>query len=493
MSTFFLTLLNRCIAANWLILFAILLRLVLKKSPKWLSCLLWAFVAVRLLCPFSIESALSLIPSAETFQLYNLQYETPKAYTGIHALDNALDPVLESTLLPDPAGSANPAYTLLFVTGCLWAVGFTAFLLYAAVSLLLLYRRVQGSVLLRENIWIGDAVRSPFILGLLRPRIYLPSGMEEVYREPVIAHERAHLARRDHWWKALGFLLLAVYWFDPLCWAAYVLLCRDIEFACDEKVIRPMDFLARKTYAHALVACGSQRFPVPACPLAFGEIGVKERVKNVLNYKKPAFGNVLIGIAACAALAVCFLTDPKAANVDSAYVMLKEVSSVPRYASGQYTFHSGAEVSNRQLVIEQWSNGECIERNSVLLNPQEENFQLTLIPRSEDSSVTGLNVQVLVGDENIGFAYYYPVLSGYSVRGWAFSSLTIAQEVPVSTGKSYVIAAWNPDLGNGVPCYSCEALTEDEKYIKEAAIMVVVRAECTGEGETASVAKQTDL
>lgn len=311
MEQLFITLLNRSIAAGWLILVVIVLRQILRKAPRWIHCALWALVAVRLVCPFSIESVLSLIPSAETFDAYNVQYEMPQAETGITGVDHAVNATPGSTFAPSADTSVNPLYTWMYIAGIVWAIGVAALLLYAAVSSALLRYRVREAALLRDSIWVGDAVQSPFILGVVRPRIYLPSGMEKQYVEPVIAHEQAHLARHDHWWKPLGFALLAVYWFNPLCWAAYLLLCRDIELACDERVIRGMELAARKDYSYALVACGSRSRHVLACPLAFGEVGVKERVKKVLNYKRPAFWLVIAAVAACVAAGVCFLTDPE--------------------------------------------------------------------------------------------------------------------------------------------------------------------------------------
>lgn len=311
MGELFLKTLNMSIAASWLILAVVLLRFALKKAPKWIAVLLWGIVALRLAVPFSFESALSLIPSAETFNAHNIQYETPVISSGIPAVNNAVNPILDETFAPNPAGSVNPLYVWIFIVSVIWLIGIAAMLLYAVIS----YVRVRWSVAERapyeENIFLCDQVKSPFILGLVRPKIYLPSNMDATSIEPVIAHETAHLARHDHWWKPMGFLILTVYWFNPLCWVAYVLLCRDIELACDEKVIRQMDLDEKKQYSTALLECNTQRRLVTICPLAFGEVGVKERVKNVLNYKKPAFWVIVVAVVACAVVTVCFATNPK--------------------------------------------------------------------------------------------------------------------------------------------------------------------------------------
>ena len=311
MSNIFLKILNMSIAASWLILAVVLLRFLLKKAPKWIAVLLWGIVALRLVVPFSFESALSLIPSAETFNAHNIQYETPAISSGIPAVNNAVNPVLGETFAPNSVGSINPLYIWTLVVSAIWLVGIAAMLLYAVISYVRVRQSVAERVPYEGNIFLCDQVKSPFILGLVRPKIYLPSNMDATAMEPVIAHEKAHLARRDHWWKPLGFLILTVHWFNPLCWIAYVLLCRDIELACDEKVIRQMDLDEKKQYSIALLECSTQRRLVTICPLAFGEVGVKERVKNVLNYKKPAFWVIVVAVVACAVVTVCFATNPK--------------------------------------------------------------------------------------------------------------------------------------------------------------------------------------
>ena len=310
----FVKILNMSITASWLILAVVLLRFILKKAPKWIAVLLWGIVALRLVVPFSFESALSLIPSAEVFNAPNIQYETPTISSGVPSINNAVNPALSQTFAPSSVGSINPLYIWTLVLSVIWLIGIAVMLLYALISYVRVHRSVAERVPYEENIFLCDHVKSPFILGLVRPRIYLPSNMDAASMEPVIAHEKAHLARRDHWWKPLGFLILAVHWFNPLCWVAYVLLCRDIELACDEKVIRQMDVDGKKQYSSALLECSVQRRLVTICPLAFGEVGVKERVKKVLHYKKPAFWIIVAAVVACALVTVCFATNPVTAE-----------------------------------------------------------------------------------------------------------------------------------------------------------------------------------
>ena len=315
MTDLFIKLLNMSISASWLVLAVLVLRLLLKKAPKWLNPVLWGIVGLRLLCPFSIESALSLIPSAETISPEIMLDTTPAINSGIPAVNNVVNPVISETFAPDVTASANPLQIWIPVCAVIWLCGIAAMLLYTGISYLRLRHRVQTAVRLKDNIYQSENVASPFVLGMVRPKIYLPFGMSGQNMAHVIAHEEAHIARRDHWIKPIGFLLLTVYWFNPILWVAYILLCRDIELACDERVIRQLGIEARADYSEALLACSVSRKMISACPLAFGEVGVKERVKNGLNYKKPAFWIVLLAILASVAVAVCFLTDPKQPTV----------------------------------------------------------------------------------------------------------------------------------------------------------------------------------
>ena len=350
MAAVFLKLLNLSISASWLVLAVLVLRLVSKRSPKWMNVLLWGIVALRLVLPFSVESALSLIPSAETVSPAVVQFDpAPTITSGVSIIDNAVNPSLSEHFAAVPTMSVNPLYVWTEIAGWVWLIGLGAMLLYALVSYLRLRRRVSVSLPVQDHIYLCDAISSPFILGVVKPHIYLPSGLDEVQRQNVLSHEQAHLARRDHWWKPLGFALLAVYWFNPVLWLAYTLLCRDIELACDERVIRTMDESAVKTYSTVLLACSMPRKAVITCPLAFGEVGVKERVRNALHYKKPAFWVVAASVAVCVVVAVCFLTDPPT-DTDAAGLVGFHREQVT-YAD--VTDESGAQPSNVQLTAEE--------------------------------------------------------------------------------------------------------------------------------------------
>ena len=311
MADIFLKLLNMSFTASFLIVAVLVLRLVLNKAPRQAICVLWGLVALRLICPFSIESVLSLIPSAEPIPVVENYYEEiPRIESGVGFIDNTVNPIISENLAPNIGDSVNPLQVWFAVGSFVWVIGLLCMLLYAGISYLRVYRKVRISVRLEEKIYLCDEIDTPFILGVIRPRIYLPSGMEENVSKYVIAHEKAHLKRLDHLWKPFGFLLLSVYWFHPLLWVAYVMLCRDIELACDERVIKDMGAEDKKAYSMALVSCSASRRMIAACPLAFGEVGVKARVKSVLNYRKPSFWIILVVVVAVAVVAVLFMTNP---------------------------------------------------------------------------------------------------------------------------------------------------------------------------------------
>lgn len=319
MGDIFLKLLNMSIAASWLILAVLLLRLLLKKTPKWIHCLLWGFVAVRLICPFSFESAYSPVPSAQTVQTSRITDGDGHVSENVLVIDdripvvsNVVNPILRETFVYEEEENAAPTQGYTYAAGIVWCCGVLLLLAYAFIGRLRIRNTVKEAVCHRDNIYLCDAVESPFIFGVIRPRIYLPSGMEAGMRESnyVIAHEQAHLKRKDHWWKPLGYLLLTVYWFNPLCWIAYVLLCRDIEFACDEKVIRDMSLNEKKEYSKALLSCSTGKRGVIVCPLAFGETSVKMRIKSVLDYKKAPFIILFAAVAICVIVGILFMTNP---------------------------------------------------------------------------------------------------------------------------------------------------------------------------------------
>lgn len=300
MEVIFVKFFNMSLVASWLILAVIILRLILKNAPKWIRCVMWAMVALRLIVPFSFESGFSLVPNA---QKLNQTSHSSTSYIGADISGN-------SGIFDTAVQAENSSNDIFTIISLVWVVGVALLLFYMVFSYFSLSRKVCERIRLRDNIWICDRIKSPFVLGIFRPQIYLLSSMSEKEAEYVVAHEKAHLRRLDNIWKPLGFLLLCIHWFNPLCWLAYGLFNKDIELACDESVIRGLDLRGKKEYSTALLMCSSARHTVSACPLAFGENNIKQRIKSVLSYRKPAFRVVVIAFAACAAVAISFMTDP---------------------------------------------------------------------------------------------------------------------------------------------------------------------------------------
>ena len=360
MNELFLKIINMSISASWLVLAVLILRFVLKKAPKWINVLLWGIVAIRLICPFSFESTLSLIPSAETIPLNIGMDTTPTINSGISAINNAVNPIISQSNTPMAGASVNPLQITIGIYEYIWIFGMIALALYTAISYWRLRRKVDTAVRYKDNIFQSENVSFPFVLGIIKPRIYLPFKMNGQYLEHVVAHEQAHICRKDHWWKPLGFLLLMIHWFNPLMWLAYVLLCRDIELACDEKVIKELGNEQRGDYTQALVACSINRRMIAACPLAFGEVSVKERVKSVMNYKKPAFWVIIISVIVCVGVAVCFLTNPKQDSYTLRIV-------VPAGSQEKFVY-TDEEVSTIRNSIKIWS-GDGLGDTEVILSP----------------------------------------------------------------------------------------------------------------------------
>jgi beta-lactamase regulating signal transducer with metallopeptidase domain len=312
------------ISASYIVLAVLLLRFVFKKAPKWISVVLWGIVAVRLICPFSFESIFSLIPSAETVSPYMITNSKPQIDTGVSIINNTLNPIISEFFRPAPGDSAYPLQIWIPILAVIWIVGIAVLLGYTVISYIRVKRRIGTAMLLKDQIYQSEFVISPFVLGLIKPKVYLPLNMNEKDMAYVVAHEQAHIRRKDHLWKPLGFLLLTLHWFNPLMWLGYILLCRDIELACDEKVIKELDRNARADYSQALLTCSVNRRMIAVCPLAFGEVGVKDRVKYVLNYKRPAFWIMIVAIVLCVVLAVCFLTNPE--KIDDYAIDLNETA-----------------------------------------------------------------------------------------------------------------------------------------------------------------------
>ena len=351
MTEFFLNVVNMSISASWLVCAVLLLRLLLKKAPKWINVLLWGIVAVRLICPFSFESVLSLIPSSQTINP-EIALNAPVIDSGVTIIDNVINPIIgEATISLQPEKDVNLFQFIMPYLAGVWLVGIAALLIYTLISFLRLKRKIGTAVLLRDNIYQSEAVVSPFVLGVIKPKIYLPFNMNGQDMNHVIAHERAHIRRKDHFWKPLGFLILTLHWFNPVVWFGYILLCRDIELACDEKVVKELNNEQRADYSEALLSCSVNRRMIAACPLAFGEVGVKDRIKSVLNYKKPAFWIIVVAIVVSITVAVCFLTNPVNTSIyNSSYETGKCLYS--------YVVSADKETKSNELFFDITSDGK---------------------------------------------------------------------------------------------------------------------------------------
>lgn len=359
MADIFLNIVNMSISASWVVFAVLLLRLLLKKAPKWITVLLWGVVAVRLICPFSIESVMSLIPSTETISPEIMMDKTPTINSGVPIINNIVNPVIGESFAPDPIASANPLQILIPVLAIAWVVGIFVMLAYTVISYFRVKSKIGTAVILRDNIYQSENVVSPFVLGIIKPKIYLPFNMNEQDVEHVVAHENTHIRRKDHWWKPFGFLVLTLHWFNPLMWLGYVLLCRDIELACDEKVVKEFNNDQKANYSQALLTCSVRRRIIAACPLAFGEVDVKSRVKYVLNYKKPSFWVVTTAIVACIVVAVCFLTNPRTSIDDELSVFL-DMQIAERHYSEEHTDDNFIVTHHKALGVDRTLKGTTV-------------------------------------------------------------------------------------------------------------------------------------
>lgn len=322
MSEVFLKIVNMSISASWIVLAVLLLRILLKKAPKWITVLLWGIVGIRLIFPFSIESAMSLIPSAETISPEIMTGSSHSIHTGIPIINSTVNPIINKSFTSMSETSANPLQIWIPILSVIWATGIVILLAYTFISYRRVHKKICTAVLLRDNVYQSENVVSPFVLGVIKPKIYLPFNMSKQDEELVIAHEEAHIRRKDNFWKPFGFIILALHWFNPLMWLGYVLFCRDVEFACDERVVKELTNEQRADYSQALLTFSVNHRMIAACPLAFGEAGIKERVKSVLNYKKPAFWIIIVSVIALIVASVCLLTNPKKELDDKLKVFL---------------------------------------------------------------------------------------------------------------------------------------------------------------------------
>ena len=580
----FSALLNRAVAATLLILAVCVYRALSPKAPKWTRLFLWALAGLRLCLPFSIRSAWSLVPSEKILDYETAQYAAkPEITSGIAALNRAVNPAFGESFAATPAASANPLQVWMHLAGLVWAIGVLALLLAALVSVRRIRRRVRASIGLQKGVRLCDAIDTPFLLGLFRPTVYLPSQLSQQERDVVLAHEAAHKTHGDCVWKGLGYGILCVYWFYPPVWLGYALFCRDLELACDERAVKRLSLEEKKRYASVLLSCSVPRGSFPVCPLAFGEVGVKERVKRVLD-KKPAKALIALALAVCLVIGVCFLTAKQDEQIyglsAGSYVMdeadavqilpsrvtfrmsgnrhefvfmLSPISSY--YMAGEFTMNDGfvtcsdgtytlvfkmkdndtivlqipdqdglhmsglfipngtefyyeAPDDSRLIFYKQesatgelradfrldfgealdygevwaecWQDGVCTKSEPLVLNREDEQLHLSFqVQGSEAQNAPAVQVSMQSGASDA-------VLTRFALPdtmlGFGFKSYEDGQEIYPYDGDTYVLAAFAPDLGDGIPQYECIDLSMEPAFSEQAACMVLVKA-VFGSGE----------
>ena len=479
MNHFFTQLVRQSLTGGWIILALLLLRPLIKKLPRWISCLLWALAAVRLVMPFSLESKMSLVPQ---------QIAAPTQITPIIANIPISQPAVQAAA---PAAAQHVSWQEILPV--LWLMGGAIMAIYALVSYIRILKRVQVSIRVGDKLYLCDQVRSSFILGIFLPRIYLPSDMDKATTQLVLSHERAHLRRGDHLWKPLGYALLSIYWFNPLCWVAYILFCRDIEQACDEAVVKDMQPWEKKAYSTALLQCSLPGHAIAACPLAFGEVGVKQRIRGILNYRKPRFWVIALSAVLCVALAAGFLTDPvKASQPEAAPRAPAPVGDYLTYPR-EVTVYSAADKASRELarypagmpvsldgleVVEgsiwgyvRYQDGQTLgwisldEIMDVFTNRQEGFSQKTCIYSSPSLQAN------TVGWGKIGDVYLLKSMEPFGNNIWGYieyqqEDTTILGWILLDEGEAPSIGLWvmpvyrNPSEDSEIVC----ALTPDEDY-----------------------------
>ena len=361
MEQLFIGILNNAITVSILIVAVIIVRALGKKMPKWISCMLWMIVAIKLVVPIQFESVLSLIPSGKPIPANIVMEANPQISSGISSFDKIVNPVIGRNFTPDKAASVNPLQIVIHIAGAVWLAGVIVMLTYAVTTYMLIRKKVSTSVKIDSKVYECDDISDSFILGTISPKVYIPSSLSKGARQYILKHEFAHLSRYDHLWKPLGFLILSVYWFNPLCWIAYVLLCRDIEYACDEKVTENIENGEKAEYCRILLENSMPRKMVAACPLAFGGTDVKNRIKNVVNYKKPAFWITLVSVMACAVVGVCFAT-----------------SKSTKTATEQQTVKPDKASDDRQIGAEVWYESEVAGDCVILKKTEKKNDDIGL-------------------------------------------------------------------------------------------------------------------
>ena len=482
--TFMPKLFNMSLTASVAIVLVILLRLLLKKAPKVISYALWGVVLFRLLCPVSIDS---------NFSVYNL-FDAPAQESGTitsvieYIPSNIVHTEYPSVALPVPGISdvinealpqgqeqlvADPLEAPMSFATYAWMIGVLVMAIYSIVSYIRLRRKLSVVVPLRDNIFIADDIKSPFVVGLFRPKIYLPCNLGDKEQEYIILHEQHHIKRLDHVMKALAFLALAIHWFNPLVWVAFILASKDMEMSCDEAVIRKVDGDVRADYSASLLTLATGRRIIAGTPLAFGEGDTKGRINNLSKWKKPAVWVVLIAVVACAVLAVTVLTNPITMGD---HFVLTNTDSPANTNKLSYDIQLGNKAMSGEIYVEQWIDGVCVKSAPVVMTQYVDSIEITMKDRREDGSSVGTDIQIETNQYGGSLLTYFEHPENFNVIGWGFKGYELNEKNKLTSSEEVILAAKVFDNGSGIRAYDCNTLVNEPERIKDAAYMIVVRA-----------------
>ena len=482
--TFMPKLLNMSLTASVAIVLVILLRLLLKKAPKVISYALWGVVLFRLLCPVSIDS---------NFSVYNL-FDAPAQESGTitsvieYIPSNIVHTEYPSVALPVPGISdvindtlpqgreqlvADPLEAPMSIATYVWMIGVLGMGIYSIVSYVRLRRKLSVVVPLRDNIFIADDIKSPFVVGLFRPKIYLPCNLGDKEQEYIILHEQHHIKRLDHVMKALAFLALAIHWFNPLVWVAFILASKDMEMSCDEAVIRKVDGDVRADYSASLLTLATGRRIIAGTPLAFGEGDTKGRINNLSKWKKPAVWVVLIAVVACAVLAVTVLTNPITMGD---HFVLTNTDSPANTNKLSYDIQLGNKAMSGQIYVEQWIDGACVKSAPVVMTQYVDSIDIIMRDRREDGTSVGTDIQIETNQYGGSLLTYFEHPESFNVIGWGFKGYELNEKNKLTSNEEVILAAKVFDNGSGIRAFDCETLVNEPERIKDAGYMIVVRA-----------------
>ncbi len=487
--TFLPKLLNMSLTASVVIMFILLLRLLLQRAPKILSYALWGIVLFRLLCPFSLSWGFSLFSLGNTPVTENgaltssIEYIPPDLVhqenpslvlpvPGVGEIINETLPQGEEQLAADPMEAPMAIATYV------WMAGVAGMVLYGAGSYVGLRRKLVTASHLRDNIYRCDEITSPFVLGLIRPKIYLPSSMSQEEQPYIILHEQCHIRRLDPVFKALAFAALCIHWFNPLVWAAFIVAARDMEMSCDEAVVKKMGDGVLADYAASLLSLATGRHIVAGMPLAFGEGDPKGRIRNLASLKNRRVWLVPLAVLLCAGAAAVLLTNPVAPGD---HIVLADSDAFAHTNRLSYNVRLGKDIMGGTIQVEQWSGGTCVKSEPVTLTQGVDSIDVTMIERYQGSTAVGTDVQIETNEPDGDLQTYLAHPQGLNSVGWAFKGFEWNQTVNLAPSEEIILAAKVYDLGSGVQVFGSETLIAEPERLENADLMIVVRAVFSGE------------